>query len=175
MLLFLNNHYYIPRFNPRILISFTMENISLTIRGSFINFNINNFFLFNHFFTIASFAFVFFVYYLALATTIIARTLWLTIHTGTKHCHFHYLTSSLTSLALLNSSFFTSFTFAFGANSLSIHCYFSRFTAVNFLKSYFQWVFDWLHLLRSLLPASTTHTKHFTQHVIHTMSLPTIF
>jgi len=72
MRLFLDLDYNITSFHAWEFISFSMENISLTIGSALINLNFKNFLFFCNLLSITVLALVFFVYGFSLAIAIIA-------------------------------------------------------------------------------------------------------
>jgi len=72
--LLLCNNDHIASFSTRILISFTIEMVSLVVRCTFIDFSIDNLLLFAHFLTITVLALVFVIDLLSLTIAFFARS-----------------------------------------------------------------------------------------------------
>jgi len=140
MWLLLNDNNYVTRFLPWEFISLPMIRILSIVGRAFINFNIKNLFFLNHFFAITALAFVFFINNFTFSITNITRTLALSVHTWSNHLHPCNHTSATARSALLDSTFFTSFTFARSTNTLSVHSNFCPLARVNFLESHLEWV-----------------------------------
>jgi len=135
--LFLNYNYDVAWLNSWILVCFTVENIRLVIRCTFVDFCLYYLFFFYDLFTIASFAFVLVVYNFTFTVAIIARPRRLCVHTWSELLHSRDHTSTFTCWALLDSAFFATLTFTLCANSFSVDCNFGLFSSVNFFESDF--------------------------------------
>jgi hypothetical protein len=165
--LLLNNYNDVSGLNSRVLIGLAMEYVLLVVRCTLVDLSFDDLFLLYNFLAIAAFAFVLFINNFAFTTAIITRSRRLSVHAWPKHLHSGYHATTLAGSALLDSAFFTTFTFALAANSLAIDCDFGLFSTVNFFESDFERMLDGLHFFGALLLSSATHAKHLTENVIH--------
>lgn len=90
MRLFLNLDYDITSLNSWIFIGFTMENVFFTIGSSLIDLSFEDLFLLDDLFTVTYFAFVFFIDYFTLTTTVFTWSLALSVHTRSKLLHYNF-------------------------------------------------------------------------------------
>ena len=137
MRLFLNNNNNIARLLTWKFIGLSMVWILCIVWCSFINFNIKNLFFFYDFFSITYFTFVFLIYHFTLASTVITRSLTLSVHTWSNHLHTSYRSTTPTSTTFLYGTIFAAFTTTGLADALSIYSNFCLFTCVNLLQSHF--------------------------------------
>jgi len=167
--LFLNHDHDVTWFLAGVLISLTVEHILGSVSGAFVNLSFDNFFLLDNFFSITSLAFIFFVDDFTLATTVITRSLGLTVHAWTKHLHLGDLASAFAGAALLNCTFLASLALALATDSLAVNSNFGCLSTVNFLQSHLQGVHYGLAFLRARWStlATSSHAKHLAENVIH--------
>jgi hypothetical protein len=132
--LFLDLNDNITRLNPRDLISFSMENVALSVWRTLINLNVNDFPFLGCLFTVASFASVFLINYFALSTAVIARSSSLRIHAWADHLHCGLDARPAASSTTLNSAFFTSLAVTLIADAFSVDGNFLGFALIEFFK-----------------------------------------
>ena len=156
----LNNN--ISRFGIRNFITFTMENLFVTMRRTFINFYIKFLFFLLNLFAFTGFTSFRFIYYFTLAPTFIAGTLSLRVHAWTKLLHNNSDTSSFACTACLNcTSIRSSQSMACLTKSVSFNFKFNGLSIVQIFKRSTHNMtcgFDFF-LLSTASFSTATHTK----------------
>jgi len=144
-------------------ITFSMENIFLTIRCTLVNLNLKLLFLLGDLLTLAGFASLGRINALSFTTAFITRTSSLGIHTRSKLHHHSPHTSSFASGTSLNScSVSSTNTITFCANSVSLDFELCFLPIVQIFECHFHLLNCGLDLLGSALLtslASSTHTE----------------
>ena len=122
---FLDDNYDVSGLHAWVLICLTMEGVLSIVRSALIDCHVNNFLLFLYFLSIASFAFKGIINNFALSTTIVTRTLRLSVHAWPKLLHLGDDTATTTSSTLLDGAFRATLALACSANTFSVHSNFS--------------------------------------------------
>jgi hypothetical protein len=115
------------------LVGLPVEGVMLAIGRTLVNLSIDDFLFFVDLLAIANLALVLLIDDFSFSTTIVARTLGLSVHTGSELLHFGNHAATSASSALLDGAFLTAFTAAGLANTLAIDSDLSLFAHVDFL------------------------------------------
>jgi len=150
-----------------------MKNILGFVSSTFVDLSFDNFLLLDNFFSIANFTLIFFIDNSPRATTVIARSLGLTVHAWTEHLHFGHYASAFAGLALLNCTLLASLAIALCADPFAINSNFSLLPTVYFFQGYLQWVHHGLSFLRARLLLGTSSSRKHAENVIHTSTSAT--
>lgn len=169
MRLFVNNNNNVSGFNIWVLIRFSMENILLSVRWSFVNYGFNYFFLFYDFFSIAIFTFVFFIYLFSGSTAISTLNSLLRVHSWTEHCHLNFHTATFTSRTSWICSIQSALTITWWTYSVSAYSYFWCFSRVYFFQCDFNGMLYWFSFFWSWLFLHSS-TKHLWENVFTSTS-----
>jgi len=132
-----DNNDDITRLGTGELISLSVEDVVVAIRGTLIDLSLDDLLFLDDLLSIANFALVFFVNHFSLTSAIVTRSLRLRVHTGSELDHLGDHTTSLARSTLLDSAFFTTETIASSADSLSVDSNLGLFAIINFFESDF--------------------------------------
>jgi hypothetical protein len=150
------------------LISLSVEDVVVAIRGTLIDLSLDDLLLLDDLLSIANFALEFFVDNFSLTSAIVTGALRLRVHAGAELDHLGDHTTSLATRTLLDSAFFTAETIASSADSLSVDSNLGLFAIINFFESDLEGVLDGLSFLGTtfLLGSATTSSEH-REDIVH--------